>query len=649
MMNKLFLVLVIGLVAFLSAVSQAAVYGGGSGTQEDPYQIMTAEQMNTIGLNSDDWDKYFVLMADIDMSAYTGTQYNIIGNAVTKFTGTFDGNGYVIANLSYATSNATTHVGLFGYLGADARINYLGLDSISIVAPNANSVGGLAGATELGALITGCYTAGAIEGNSQVGGLVGTNNGAATACYSNCSIQGQNNVGGLIGYDTGVIVICYACGAVSGNTNTGGLVGNRSGGTVNSSFWDMDTSGQATSAGGTGKTTLQMKSRAMFVNAGWDFVGETVNGSNDFWKMSQMTHYPILSWQKEVVYPDFNGDSMEDLLWRNVKTGEYLFSPMGVDPNGLLEMGTTESLGGSRKTSEIKGIADFNGDKKSDILWRNVKTGAFWGSLMNGSTAILNQDLAANSKTLQIIGFVDLNADGKTDLVWREIKTGAYQGWLMDGLTVQAIQSLGGSKKTVQIAGFADLNADGMSDIIWRNVKTGAYQGTLMDGLAVTATGDLGGTTRTIQIAGFADLNADGMSDIIWRNVKTGAYQGALMEGLTVATTGDLGGTTRTIQIAGFADFNADGMSDIVWRNVKTGAYEIALMDGLSVVGTENIGGGTRTIQIAGFADFNADGMSDIIWRNVKTGAYQGVLMEGVDVFDTLDLGGSTRTQQIVN
>ena len=84
-----FLTAIMVLAVSLSAWTQAATYGGGSGTAEDPYQIWTPEQMNTIGLNSADWDKHFKLMADIDMSVYTGTQYNIIGTAWnTPFTGT---------------------------------------------------------------------------------------------------------------------------------------------------------------------------------------------------------------------------------------------------------------------------------------------------------------------------------------------------------------------------------------------------------------------------------------------------------------------------------------------------------------------------------------------------------------------------------
>jgi hypothetical protein len=68
-------------VLTVSTTIFAAPYGGGAGTPEDPYQIWTPAQMNLIGANSGDWGKHFKLMAHIDMSAYTGTQYNIIGSS----------------------------------------------------------------------------------------------------------------------------------------------------------------------------------------------------------------------------------------------------------------------------------------------------------------------------------------------------------------------------------------------------------------------------------------------------------------------------------------------------------------------------------------------------------------------------------------
>ena len=53
--------------SLLAAAAQAK-YGGGEGTAQEPYLIYTAEQMNTIGLHREDWDKHFKLMADIDLS-----------------------------------------------------------------------------------------------------------------------------------------------------------------------------------------------------------------------------------------------------------------------------------------------------------------------------------------------------------------------------------------------------------------------------------------------------------------------------------------------------------------------------------------------------------------------------------------------------
>ena len=53
-----------------------------------------------------------------------------------------------------------------------------------------------------------------------------------------------------------------------------------------SSFWDIQTSGQTTSAGGTGMTTAQMKTLSTFTSAGWDFVS--------VWGLAENQTYPYL-------------------------------------------------------------------------------------------------------------------------------------------------------------------------------------------------------------------------------------------------------------------------------------------------------------------------------------------------------------------
>ena len=72
----------------------------------------------------------------------------------------------------------------------------------------------------------------------------------------------------------------------------GGLVGSNNWeygeeGTVTCCFWDTRSSGQATSAGGIGRTTAQMQTAGTFTDAGWDFVGETANGKEDIWKIAE--------------------------------------------------------------------------------------------------------------------------------------------------------------------------------------------------------------------------------------------------------------------------------------------------------------------------------------------------------------------------
>jgi len=341
--------------------------------------------------------------------------------------------------------------------------------------------------------------------------------------------------------------------------------------------------------------------------------------------------------------PDFNADSKSDLVWRNVNTGAYSATQM----DGLTLV-QNKSLGGSSTTLQIVDFADFNGDGMSDIVWRNVTTGAYSGTLMNGLTLGQTKSFGGSSTTLQIVDTADFNGDGMSDLVWRNVNTGAYIATQMDGLTMVQNKSLGGSSTTLQIVDFADFNGDGMSDILWRNVTTGVYSGTLMNGLILGQTKSFGGSSTTLQIVDTADFNADGKSDLVWRNVNTGSYLATQMDGLTMVQNKSLGGSNTTLQITDFADFNSDGMSDIIWRNINTGAYSGTLMNGFNLGQTKSLGGSSTTLEIVDITDFNADGMSDIVWRNVNTGTYSGTLMNGLTLMQTNDLGGSSTTMQIV-
>jgi hypothetical protein len=156
-------------------------------------------------------------------------------------------------------------------------------------------VGGLAGYSDEGSILINCYSTGTVSGSSAfVGGLVGYNyDGSISNCYSTGAVSGFSNslaVGGLVGYhETGDIRNCYSTGQVSGYSGSqevGGLVGYNWDGSISVSFWDVNTSGWSTSAGGTGKTTAEMKTKSTFTDAGWDF--------ENVWNIGEDLTYPFL-------------------------------------------------------------------------------------------------------------------------------------------------------------------------------------------------------------------------------------------------------------------------------------------------------------------------------------------------------------------
>ena len=187
------------------------------------------------------------------------------------------------------------------------------------------NVGGLVGNNN-GGLITGSHSTGEVAGNQFVGGLAGTSRGDVSNSYSTANVYGVRWVGGLVGCGRN-ITHSYSTGSVNGDEFVGGLIGTGSPNRVVSAFWNIDTSGEAASpGGGMGLTTTEMQTASTFLEAGWDFVGETENGPNDVWKIVEGQTYPLLSWQK---YGGGTGEPNNPYL---IYTAEHL-NALGAEPN----------------------------------------------------------------------------------------------------------------------------------------------------------------------------------------------------------------------------------------------------------------------------------------------------------------------------
>jgi formylglycine-generating enzyme required for sulfatase activity len=200
--------------------------------------------------------------------------------------------------------------GLCGYNSTSGKIRRCYSTSPVTAGGSSKRLGGLCGSNSY--TISQCYATGAVSGGSfsdYLGGMCGSNAGNITASYTTGAVSGgslTDYLGGLSGMSLGMITACYATGKVTGGHQSravGGLCGFILEDTIIDGFWDVNTSGWATSAGGTPKTTAEMKTQSTFISEGWDFVGEAANGTKDYWRMCvDGVQYPLLSWQ---FIPDF--------------------------------------------------------------------------------------------------------------------------------------------------------------------------------------------------------------------------------------------------------------------------------------------------------------------------------------------------------
>jgi Ca2+-binding RTX toxin-like protein len=267
---------------------------------------------------------------------------------------------------------------------------------------------------------------------------------------------------------------------------------------------------------------------------------------------------------------------------------------------------------------------DFNGDKKSDILWRNDDGRvAVWQ--MNGSTVTSGSTFATVSTSWKIAGTGDFTGDKKSDILWRN-DDGSVALWQMDGQTILSQDYLN-PYPTVdnswKIAGTGDFGGDQKSDILWRN-DNGQMAIWQMDGSKVVSSGltSISSADLSWKVAGTGDFGGDGKLDILWRK-NDGSVALWQMDGTNVLSQNYLNPyptVDNSWKISGTGDFNGDSKADILWRN-DDGSTSIWLMDGANVLSSGLVPQYPtvdNSWKISGTGDFNGDGKSDILWRNTN-------------------------------
>ncbi|WP_309611306.1 FG-GAP-like repeat-containing protein [Sphingomonas sp.] len=269
-------------------------------------------------------------------------------------------------------------------------------------------------------------------------------------------------------------------------------------------------------------------------------------------------------------------------------------------------------------------LDDFNGDGRSDILWRN-DDGSLgnWLGTANGGFTVNGGLLIGVSTSWHVAGTGDFNGDGRADILWRN-DSGELSDWLGNtsgGFTPNNANASSSVATSWKIVGTGDFDGDGRDDILWRNDDgtLGNWLGTATGGFSVNGS-LLVGVANRWQVVGTGDFNGDGRADVLWRSDsgELSDWLGTASGGLTPNNANSYTSVSLSWKVVGTGDFNGDGRDDILWRNgdgtlanwlgTTSGGFTPNNANSVSVVAT--------SWHVAATADYNGDGRDDILWRN---------------------------------
>lgn len=296
------------------------LFGGGNGTESDPYVIITADHLYNVRNYTDIDSIYFRQTGFIYLSTSpwnTGKGWIPIGTPEKPFRGNYRG-----GNIYGLTINdpSLDHAGLFGvvenaYLDSfqfdivnitgDADCGALAGSAVSSTISKCSIYRGtITGTERIGGLIGSSLnneintsdTKASVTGTKIVGGFTGYSSSAIKDCYSQGTVKGDSLVAGFVAVTSdSTITNCYSSGLVIGDGSTGGFSAQGSSDLIKGCYWDVERSMQDYSSGGEGHTTMEMFEKSTY--ADWDF--------EDLWRIEY--DYPIFVWQVPVGIEEEDG------------------------------------------------------------------------------------------------------------------------------------------------------------------------------------------------------------------------------------------------------------------------------------------------------------------------------------------------------
>ncbi|MFZ1292825.1 MAG: FG-GAP-like repeat-containing protein [Pseudomonadales bacterium] len=325
---------------------------------------------------------------------------------------------------------------------------------------------------------------------------------------------------------------------------------------------------------------------------------------------------------------DFNGDGMEDLLFRDRTHNDHrLRLVINSADRSTRQLGIVlGKSSGPDRGFDVRS-ADFNGDGRSDILTRDLVSGITRIRLMNGVKTLAAGRLAElpENPAVVLITAADFNGDGRADLLYRHRDTGVWSVFTLDGLSVDRAASgatRAGAWEQSRWVSSADFNGDGRADLLVRNSQTLKWMLYLMDGKNVRKSTRLVGApvSPVWQLQAVADMNRDGRADLLLRHRDNGAWRSLFLDGGRVLeSSGNIAiNRNPAYQLQLLTDLNADGFPDALLRRPDSGRWQVQYLMNLARLegsGSPSLANSPK-MRIADVADQDGDGYPEILTTN---------------------------------
>ena len=274
---------------------------------------------------------------------------------------------------------------------------------------------------------------------------------------------------------------------------------------------------------------------------------------------------------------DFDGNGISDLLWRNLKNGSTKISNVSLsslDTNEIFLL--PNSVPYTDPQYRIEATADFNGDKKNDIIWRNIGTGSTRATTMVGRWATGGNEFGMDNapyidRTYTAIGVGDIDNDGHTDILWRNSKGVSFISFMYYSFEVWRTDYFNISTNLSGV-GTGDFNGDGFNDFILQN-KAGVMTVFYLSS-RVGLFENLGTPPANYLPVMIGDFNGDKDPDVLLKHKSTGAlaiiFNAAKPSRKILYST--LNGVVIPQHFAILApgDYDGDGKDDVMVRNLNT-------------------------------------------------------------------------------